>query len=167
MRSDKQTLPAEAYQLAQTYQLGEPKKLYRQRDAGWSFFISGMTFFFLGLFLLSLLILAIVHPGTIQIFNIGVAVLIGILIVFFLLIGALLTLFGLSYFPYRAYEFEDGFIELHRSRVLHVVHWHDIIRVLEQKQRSSTTYTLINSAGDKIKLPYKELRLRCQREVAS
>lgn len=152
-------LPAEAYQLAETYQLGTPVK--RHIGLGWIILYSGMIALFLliwGVFTMT----AFTPPGFDPLFVscTGLIFLGGIVIYSILLFKAL---------SHYAYECIDGFVDIKRNthQVKHVLHWNDVLSTHVSSGRSFPTYYVTDINHQKFEVPYHAIWKRCRHAVAN
>lgn len=143
-------LPREAYQLAETYQLGTPVK--RHMNLGWIIVGSCLvTYFFLGG-----VVATFAPPGlepSMALIYIGVIV-VNIILVF-------------KMWSHYAYECTDGFVVLTRKtrQVKHVLHWNEVLSTHTAGAHGALHY-VTDIHQQTIEVPYYDLWKRCEDAVA-
>lgn len=151
-------LPSEAYQLADTYQLGTPVR--RHISLGWIILYSWMlVLFFLGWI-----------GFTIAAFN-GLNLLF-VSCVELIFIGGIAIYASLLFnvCSRYAYECTDGFVEITRKtrQVRHALHWDEIVSThVSGGGRSLPTYYVTDINNKDIEVPYHALWRRCKRAATN
>ena len=146
-------LPSEAYQLAETYQLGTPIKRY----TGWGWIVFGscmITFFFL---------LVVAWAASLNPFMVSnlfmVLFYIGIIVLFIVLI--------FQEWSRYAYECTDGFVIIARKtrQVRHILHWNEVLSTHTAGAHNAHKY-VTDIHQQTIEVPYYDLWKRCTDAVA-
>lgn len=151
--------PPEAYQLAETYQLGTPVK--RHIGLGWLLFYSGMiALFFLGW--VAFTIAAFTAPGMMNYLFVSCLelILLGGLAIYVVFLFVVLSRY--------AYACTNGFVEVNRKtrQVRHVLHWNDVASTSVSSGRSLPTYYVTDLNGKKFEVPYHAIWRQCKHASA-
>lgn len=148
--------PSEAYQLAETYQLGTPVR--RHIGLGWIILYSWMLVLF---FLAGIGITAAAFNGLNLLFVLfAELVIIGGFVIYALLLRNVCSRF--------AYECTDGFVEITRKtrQVRHALRWDEVASThASGGGRSLPTYYVTDIRNKQIEVPYHAIWRRCKRAV--
>ena len=158
--------PPEAYQLAETYQLGTPVR--RRVGLGWIMLYS----FPMIVFLLGAPGAAAVALTSFAAFSTNAALPLVTSCTSLLCIGGIVIYFSLARQTWRhyAYECTDGFVEVNRKtrEVRHALRWNEVASThVSGGGRSLPIYYVTDIHGEKFEVPYHAIWRRCKRAAKS
>jgi len=156
--------PPEAYQLAETYQLGAPLK--RRAGLGWIMLYS----FPMIVFLLGAIGAAAAAFGSFASFGTNAMLPLVTSCTSLLCIAGIVIYLSLARNTWRhyAYECTNGFVEVNRKtrEVRHVLHWDEVSSArVSGGGRSLPIYYVSDIHGKEFEVPYHAIWRRCKREA--